>query len=232
MSAPAATLTALPLETRREGGWTSLILPAGAGEGVGALGTPGLWRRSGREGDPLVVFDLPPLVGESQRGAWIDWAVATAAGRLPEGWTSPDRATLTECGLRPERLVARSDASTSLGELSVEEHRLALGFSLGTIPDDLPRTRRAWLAALVEDARSHWRLVRLESDRRRVRAELDLSGAPHAALPSLLPYALDALRQVVEWCLPPLRLVLDSSIPSRVLSRPLERRRAAERTEA
>ena len=48
-------------------------------------------------------------------------------------------------------------------------------------------------------------------------AEVDLSGAPHAALPSLFPIGLDALRWSVRRLLPVLVLVADSGVPSLAL---------------
>ncbi|MHC4415955.1 MAG: hypothetical protein ACYS0G_11785 [Planctomycetota bacterium] len=180
----------------------------------GMVGRPGLWRWvDDGSGWCRQVFELPHVAwadraaddttGDRPRpgGACIDWAVATAAGAPPQGFSPPPPAHV-------EQLIPEGSKAVCAGEIVracevvSAPGRLALRCPLvSSIPDDLPEPRREWLEATILDAQRFWRMVRvgIDGEPPSVVAEVDLTGAPVAILGSLVPAAVDALRWVVAW---------------------------------
>ena len=74
---------------------------------------------------------------------------------------------------------------------------------LSVLPADLPPHRQKWLNQVLLEAQSGWRMVRVafagNPQQKSVIAEVDLTGAPLAALEPLLKCAVDGLHHVVRW---------------------------------
>lgn len=246
---------------REDGGWPVLAAPAAAARPqdllVGQLGGPGLWktvpRRSpkgaARNGAPVAaerVFQLPPgllplVQNEPPAETWdadlvrdvLTWALATAGGRAPSGWTAPPPAALWDLlagrgedgGPRAApALTVSAGPCARQASLVREDARLALVCPVvSAIPEGLSPPRRAALEGLLLDAHRRWPLVRvgLATDSSgatgsggaggEARAEVDLTGAPLAALERLLAAAADALRWVVAWIVRSAELVIDTA---------------------
>jgi hypothetical protein len=216
------------------GAWSELTLAA-VPDGVACPGSPGLWRPV----DGKLVFDLAPTPLASSREAWCAWAEACARGELAQAeslknWRAPE---LDELAIDPGLLVAEAGELLAQARVVRTPRRLALRYEALGCGDlgcgdlgegNLSTSRAAWLDELMADAARHWRLVRTGT-RGGPMLEVNLTGAPLADLPALVPYALGALRQVAEWLLPPIHLLLDSSVTSVALGRPPARSLAAER---
>jgi hypothetical protein len=217
-----------------------LLLHAGGPASVGALGACGPWRsvRDDRVGGVACELPLRACLRGAADGegdplpACLAWARgALLNGDALGGWRAPPAEDLAGWSGDP-RLTVRAGALLAQGGLLREDQRVALRFPLiARVPETLPRPRRAWLAALLTDARQRWRLARIGvvRSRRAVAAEVDLTGAPHAALDDLLAASLAALTNLVEWVLPPLGVILDPSVRSRTLDRSPSRALPAER---
>jgi hypothetical protein len=92
--------------------------------------------------------------------------------------------------------------------------------SLTRIPEGLSAGRRSWINELSYDAQARWRLVRFGTDRGgRVRAEVDLTGAPLEEAEALVELALAALTAAAVWALPGIAAAADTRIASRLLDR-------------
>jgi hypothetical protein len=173
------------------------------------LGHPGPWQ--------VRRFEVPSD-GHGDEDALAAWARSTGRGRVPARWHAPDKEEV-ERWVPRSALSARAGSHAAQGVLVHEPRRIALRFPLvARVPDDLPAVREEWLRALIADALRRWRMVRIEVADSAVQAEVDLTGAPHESIESLLLVARDALVLVVEWLLAPLALILDSGLESRLLS--------------
>jgi hypothetical protein len=186
-----------------DGHWGRLVSTFNKGA---QLGDPGLWREQGRR-----VFELPPwLMGQ---GTWLApdvepeelrrdvlrWAITTADGSRVAGWCPPPveevQAWLPEPGL-----TVQTGALARQGTLIHQPDRLAAVFELAPAAPQLDDDRSHWLHEVLTDAQARWRLARLgQTAKGAVHAEVDLSGAPHAALEPLFRMAIDALRWVIGW---------------------------------
>jgi hypothetical protein len=220
---------------KTEGRWSTLQAAAAEADVAplhGQLGRPGLWKPLPGGGRPLSVFDLPHAAltaaadaDEDEEAAapfeaCLAWALATAEGRVPDGWAPPPRSEV-ESWLPPGGLTLQVGPFVRQGTLAHGPDRLALTFPvLPRIPDDLPESRRAWLAALLLDAQT-WRLVRVgltdAPGHRAAYAEVDLTGAPAAALECLMRTGLGALRWVVQWLVGPAAFLADGARACRAL---------------
>jgi len=200
----------------------------------GRLGRPGLWKmvvpqkpkRARRE------FHLPlaAIEGGDARAddraeaddplrACLDWAAATVEGDVPDGWTSPPREQV-EAWIPSRGLVIQSGPLLRQGSLIHGPTRLALSFPLaGELSDEISPARRDWLGRVLADAQSRWRMVRVGMEgapqRPEVRAEVDLTGAPHCVLEALVPIGLDAVRWVVSWSLWSVAFLTDARVTCR-----------------
>ena len=206
----------------------------------GQLGDPGLWRDQGlgRGGETRRavcprgrrVFELPPwLMG---KGPWLvpavepevlrcevlRWALTTADGSRVAGWCPPPEQEV-KVWLSEQGLTVQAGALARQGKLIHEPDRLALAFDLVPAAPQLDADRRHWLREVLIDAQRRWRLARVGlTDSGTVRAEVDLTGAPHAALEPLFRMALDALRWVVGWLLESVHFLVQGTAECRALA--------------
>ncbi len=154
-----------------------------------------------------------------QEAALREWARTTADDELSAGWCAPDSDLLADL-LDSQRLTVRAGPHVAKGEFECGAERLRLIFSeLVRLDDGLPEPRLAWLRELCLDAQSRWQLVRFGVAAGRVRAEVDLSGVPHALAEPLAGWALEALVFAVGWALPALVLIADPNLNSLALDR-------------
>ncbi len=232
MSAGASRKRRL-MRVDRGGDWATWLDRSRSGKraSIDMLGRPGLWRAVRRNGRIETSFACPPLalleaatVGEGasldeQELALREWAGTTANDELSAGWCAPASELLADW-LDPQRLTVRAGPHVAKGELESGAEHLRLIFSeLVRLDDGLPEPRRAWLRELCLDTQSRWQLVRFGIVDGRVRAEVDLSGVPHALAEPLAGWALEALVFAVGWALPALVLIADPKLKSHVLDR-------------
>jgi len=217
-------------------GWGAISHPtfeSGLALVASQMGRPGLWRQFavGR-----AEFDFPPPELLAERVKFeelLDWAMLTADGRLPRDWCAPPLEDI-RAAAGDARLVAGAGALVVQGEIMHTETRLAIVFpELLRLPEDLGPARRAWIENLTAAAQRRWRLVRIGSDPSGavLRAEVDLTGAPHHALDALVRLSISSLRTVIEWVLPTLRLAADPSVSSEILDTQPPADEPAERTD-
>jgi hypothetical protein len=228
---------------RMERGWPTLTTVRTEARGDplrGRLGRPGLWKSvvvgAGRRASVQQVWELPPAVlrdlaedADEEQGdgdgsafhAALAWALATADGQAPAGWRAPPREEL-EAAMPPGALTVRKGSLVRQGSLLWAPNRVALVFPvLARVPPDLPGARREWLEALLADAQTQWRLVRLgvaaEEGASSVQAEVDLSGAPLPLMEGLLKNSLSALQWVVQWLIRSADFLADARVACRAL---------------
>jgi hypothetical protein len=187
------------------------------------IGKPGFWKCINKKGRVHEQFDLPPsVVGKPAEDldefdlgddvtspllSMLEWALDTIDGDVPSGWSAPERKDV-EAMIPREGLTVQCGVHARQGELLCEPNLFALQFQiLPTVPENLAGNRMNWLRHLLFDTQNRWRLVRIGFIENKsglsVRAEVDLTGAPRAVLPDLVPVALFALRSVVEWVVEP-----------------------------
>lgn len=203
------------------------------------FGLPGLWRSV-----PLGpgcfqrVFELPRF---SARGGFypepypepypdpdrdldaelLDWAAATADGTL-RGEPELPTAEEIQAWVPPERRRIRAGSRVAQVEVVCSPDRIALQVPvLVRIPQDLSKSREAWLASLCHDVQRGFRLVRfgIDDEGSCVRAEVDLTGAPSDSAPGLFELALASLQASASWVLPGLAFVADPRAESQLLDR-------------
>ena len=190
------------------------------------VGRPGLWKVVADRADGLVrcEFDLLAALvdgsdvdadgGEALLADCLRWAAQTADGRRADGWEPPPRAEV-ESWIPAGGLSLQCGRFVRQGTLHHGPGRLALQFPVVlSVPETLSPPRRAWLRRMLLAAQLQWRMVRLEQpDGGAANAVVDLSGAPHAALPGLIETGLECLRCVVRW-LEPADFVVDAAVAS------------------
>jgi hypothetical protein len=212
-----------------DNGWPVLTTAkplAGVDPLRGQLDRPGLWKLV-RSGDGVRrVFEMPPPKhapaddGDEPADpalACLSWALATAAGKLPDGWQPPPRHEV-EAWLPANGLTVQAGSLVRQGELVHRPERLALRFPiLTTIPADLPAARRGWLEEVLQEGQDRWRLVRVGLAGEAAWAEVDLSGCPGPVLESLFRAGLGALRWVVEWLAGTAAFLADPAVGCRAL---------------
>jgi hypothetical protein len=179
------------------------------------LGQPGLWKTLPANGSPAQrLFDLPPVAladaddddvlseipPEPPLKACIAWAIATAQGRLPEGWQPPPRAEV-EAWITDAGLTVQFRGIVRQGTLHHSQGRIAIRFPLvARVPENLPEPRRRMLRAVLCDGQSRVRMARIGvGPGGAIEAEVDLSGAPRGALEGMVGSGLASLRWLVEW---------------------------------
>ena len=116
----------------------------------------------------------------------------------------------------PEALTVRVGGELRQGRVIHDERRLAIEVPwVPTVPPDLPAARRVWLERVLLDAQRTWRLTRVcRTDGSSIVGSVDLTGAPTDELPTISRAALDALRWVTSWVVPPTALLTDLSVES------------------
>lgn len=198
------------------------------------LGTPGLWRAlpSAREPEGWdLLFDLPGLAGPGYDenddepasplgptshpcAPLVAWAESLERGLAVLPAASADE---VEAWLPPAQRNVRRGARLVRIEPVLEGVRFGLAIpELARVPE-LGPTRQAWLAEVCTATQVHWRLVRVGLDGDRVRAEVDLSGAPASLCAPLFQLALAALRCSAAWALPALAFITDPKASSEAL---------------
>jgi hypothetical protein len=202
-----------------------------AGTPRGMLGRPGLWTRQEgvHDGCAQLEFAVPTSVlmqlgDEDDTGAeaanavadFVRWALATAKGKPPEGWTPPPRPEI-EGWMKPGALTIQTGPHLMQAELIHAPDRLALRCAVVRIPNGLPAARRAWLRHMFSEAVRCWRLVRVGFEEappgQRGLVEVDFTGAPPSLLGEpLLSAGLDAVRWVAQWLADPAALVVDTDV--------------------
>lgn len=200
---------------------------------LGQLAKPALWKYKSSGGRRAIrrVFELPPAVvngrgtacglSNEDRDDFVNllrWMLDTERGGIPEGWRPPTRDAIE--GYLPEgALTLETETIVRQGTLHHGDDRLALGFRiLPPLPANLPAVRREWLRELLIDTQNRWRLVRIGSTAdEAIEAEVDLTGAPAAAVVPLIRVGLDALRFVVSSIVETAEFLVDPSVPCRTL---------------
>jgi len=172
---------------------------------------PGLWKLNSTATSavfrfPASIMDGDPDFDENldddsapEKNVCKEWAVATAEGKLPKGWVLPSSGTVEEL-IPAEGLTIRHRSIIREVELRQEPNCFSLQITLGTIPDDLNPDRRNWLAKLLRDANSSWRMVRfgIAQDSRSIVAEVNLTGVPHSVLRPIFQSGFSSLRWIVS----------------------------------
>jgi hypothetical protein len=204
------------LDASRDAAWLRIQpTPASSSPSRHRLGSPGLWKKPGRNVPPEFaipaaawsrgpapdddeVRDAAPVDSPARRReAALGWARVTwsAPGTLA-AWEPPDPERLDALAPSVRRHVRRGPLLREI-ELVRQPGRLAWRLRLATLHHPLPAGRRHWLNRFVRDASSQWPLARfgLSADRRLV-AETDLTGIPGELLPVLFPAGLDTLRWI------------------------------------
>jgi len=225
--APSGTyrMNGFSLHERRD--WVELSTDAGATDPLGgAPDDPGLWRRvpGSAPAETVRTFEITPAMlgrGRADASTWrsaLEWAIATADGRAAPGWRSPDPRDLAEWIPR-DALTIRAGTELRQGRVVHDACRLAIELPwLTSVAADLPASRRAWIDRLLLDAQRTWRLVRVcREEDGSVVGSIDLTGAPPDQLPTISRAALDALRWVTSWIVPPAALLTDLSVESRLV---------------
>ncbi len=197
------------------------------------FGRPGLWRIVRAEERMIRVFECGPLCELAEKAEQeaprsspkeleqelCAWARASARGRLPGRWTAPEPERVATW-FEPERLSVRAGSHLAKGELECDAKRVRVLVSeIVRFDDAISDARLRWAHELCIDAQSRWHWVRFEIADRRVRAEIDLSGAPPSLAEPLFVTALEALVFSVRWVLPALSVLADSGAVSSVLDR-------------
>jgi hypothetical protein len=196
------------------------------------FGTPGLWRALPSRKEPEewdLVFELPALQGTSGEeiaedaarsvpvtthpcAPLVAWAESLERGDAASPAPSADE---VEAWLPLAQRHVRRGGQLARIEPVLEGARFGLAIpELARVPEALAPAREAWLAEICVATQVQWRLVRVGFDRDRVRAEVDLSGAPQAVCPTLFQLALAALRCSAAWVLPALKFITDPQASS------------------
>jgi len=196
------------------------------------LGRPGLWKRIGQGSAGRRVFEFPAnavcLDGDSEWNdaaavspdAYLAWALATANDGTPRGWQPPGRG-LVESWLPHGALTVQAGSFVAQGELVLAPERWAVRFViLPAVPGDLSVARREWLRAVLGDAQTLWRLVRLgfagDGAELSVVAEVDFTGAPPSE--DLFLAGVHGVRHVVAALAETVELLADARVASETLA--------------
>jgi hypothetical protein len=196
------------------------------------LGRPGLWKHIAEGQTGRRVFEFPAnAVCRDDEAEWSDdptparldaflaWALASEKDGVPPGWQAPER-TLVESWMHPGDLTVQTGPIVRQGELILTPERWAIRFLIQpVVPADLPFARRDWLRAVLSDAQTRWRLVRLgfasEGENLAVACEVNLTGSP--ASENLFLAGLDGVRHVVRALVETCEVLCDATIASQLL---------------
>ena len=193
----------------------------------GLIGKPGLWKCvvDDRDGRVRQVFDFPPAILCASHSSHaheanddvfresIGWALATAGGSQVEGWSAPAPEEAAEW-VDAELLTIR--VGSILRQVSLRHGPDWLTLTapiLNALEPDLDPVRAGWLHELLIDAQNRWPMVRVGfAADSAVHAEVDLSGAPHAAIDQLFKLGVDGLRNLIEWIVQPADFLASDSV--------------------
>ncbi len=200
------------------------------------LGRPGLWKpaRFGRK-EACVAFPFPEFAlgrpssapfADAERcpfQACLEWALATADGERPKGWTAPEADELEDWHGGGQALTVQKADVVRQIELTREPEVFTARLRLeSAIPGELPEPQRRWLHRLLAEGRDQWRLARtgLEfhdvnadsaddrddnegRDRRSdAVAEVNLTGVPAPCAHRLFLASVDTLRWIAAALVP------------------------------
>jgi hypothetical protein len=232
--------------------WVTLELPLVAGDSDdplgGWMGRPGLWKYVRTPRGAVKRFELPldawlgaanspdptdeAHEADGDSGglrAILDWALATADGRVPSGWLSQSAAALP-----PNELILRHDRFICRGELVNDGRRLALRMPILRRfggPGPLAQSRAAWLEELLIDAQDRCPMVRfgLDGADAAVQAVVDLTGCPGAParrrggsggelIETMMTTGRDALCWSVRWLVNSVDFLADPDVVSEALA--------------
>jgi hypothetical protein len=229
------TYTRGDLHFHRASRWAVLEQPveASASDLPPDLGQPGLWRTVFASGRACRVFELPDSIlalandstfsddEDDVFSTCLAWALTTAEGRIPAA-LQPQPREVIEAQVPKQRLTILAGASVRQGELILSPQKFALQFPVvPTVAANLSAPRRQRLTDVLRETQSRWSLVRVglagTPDRASVLAEIDLTGAPAAALEPLLSASLDSLRLVVSRLVETAEVLTDASVASAAL---------------
>jgi len=182
----------------------------------------GLWKYSTAPREGKRRFDLP-LSEITSQGPWsaegnallgeaLAWPLATAGGTTGE-WSPPSEA---EIPLSDSDMIVQCGRFIRHGRLLRGDHDLRIRMPIiDGLADNLDKARRQWLRALLLDAQNRWRMVRILCDEPHcsVEAEIDLTGAPHGAIPGMMRIGTDVLRGLVSWLIDSVDLLADNTVP-------------------
>jgi len=196
------------------------------------LGRPGLWKHVAEGQAGRRVFEIPAMAvcsddeaewNDEQTPATLDaflaWALASEKDSVVPGWQPPAR-SLVESWLTPGALTVQAGPMVRQGSLVLTPERWAVRFLiLPVVPADLPFVRRDWLRAVLSDAQTLWRLVRLgfasEGENLAVACEVDFTGAPPSE--NLFLAGVHGVRHVVASLAETVELLADATIASQAL---------------
>ena len=208
----------------------------------GQLGRLGLWKLVGQEGGELAwEFHLPSSLAQMASDyeqpddnlldACLAWAEATFVGELHSAWRPPSMNQL-EKWLGKDRLTVQAGPIVRQALVLCEGRRMAVRFPLvHQASGQLSAARRQWRHAVLAEAQNRWMMARVgyrdgrlaEQAMPAIGVELDLTGAPEAAIECLLKTGVDGLRWAVSWLLWPVGFLSDPSVTCSVWEIPPER---------
>lgn len=223
---PTPHLRARDVQVARSGRWVvgclcaGITAPAWAHEG---LGRPGLWNRCpSRAGAWVFAWPEPALNtlravtddDPTDRGVtrrYRSWMTRTFNASPISSWRAPSTGAVGDA-LAGERLLVRRGTHVRRIQLEAGAHRVALTcLVLPHISETLAEARLRWMDRLRMSAMDRRPCVRLgwcgTDAGRALVAEIDLSGAPAAWMPTLLVQALGVMRGCLAPLLEPLELL-------------------------
>lgn len=204
------------LQVQQLGHWLILVEAGGREADFSleqGLTAPGWWKPVRRRGRVCRVFQMdtgwfenwdegsPEELERLDKGAVLDWALATRSGALPPGW-QPPAPDQVQGWLAAGALTLALRGLVRQGEMICRPDRWAVRLPLvAEWPASLPAARRAALEELVHDAQSRWPLVRFGLGEGPTGTALwgavDLTGAPPGQ--QILSVSVEALRDAVRW---------------------------------
>ena len=209
-----------------EANWATFAIPQPVGANVDPLSgerLAGLWKYSTSHREVKRRFDLPlnaiatqdlwSVEGSELLGEALEWPIATADG-APGEWTPPTEA---EISVPDSDLIVRRGRFIRHGRLIRADDGLRIRMPLlDDLSDGLSESRRRWLWATLIDAQNRWRLARIiarDEPQRNVYAEIDLTGAPHELIHSMMRIGADVLRDLIAWLIDSVDLLSDETEP-------------------
>jgi|GEM_PF-5486602 len=175
------------------------------------IGHPGLWKKgptgcatfcfrsSFLEGVSELVEDTASTSPDSLLSACQTWAATTAQGQIQKGWMPPSGELVEEL-LPIQNRNIRQGALIRQIELFREPDHFSLQLTMDSFPDNMTDDRRNWLAKMLADANSSWRMVRFDfsEDSGSCVAEVNLTGVPLEIVGPFLLSGYESLRWVVS----------------------------------
>jgi hypothetical protein len=224
-----------PFDARVSGSWLTISAPD---HGRPVMGAPGPWKHGLVDGAPMLICDLPATLDTgdpawdeddwnaetSQLDRLTEWACVCYRGVVNADWSTPEPDQLRELLPEADRdLALRRGTLMEPARFTTEpDGRLALGVTLATVSPDLGTPRRQWLDRAIAGA-DGLRLVRVgladgTNDATVVRAEVDFSGAPRWAVPTIARAGFSALKCIYSAFAPTFSVIGDTAWSSTTLT--------------